>query len=415
MKKIIVILCTILCVIAVGIDIWCFAVYKYADEKTVSNTMELDIMEDANGKEKKSFLEINYFSNKNKNGLEMLEIKYNYFVDENQENFFSVGSQYVADNKESSINWKLYWQGYYTTSYTSKYLGFLQERTYDSYYGFETNNNCSYYEYQSGTDYDFVIGNDINSLYGETSTFKVILGEDIYELKFKAQTPIEQYYIGTRSIETYFSKDINYQYYYVDHHFFAYKLLESLRKSTSIQNSYQILEIGEFFDYAKFDGSTYVGITDLENEKVTTEFNNYYVCKLNIVDDGARIASDSMFNQIQGNNTFNLYPNDYIAEDYFYGKTVIKLTNEDFKYTLLDNKRYEISLNEDIINKFSPFSKDIVLDVYIDVDKMESQGKKWGGLKSGFLNGFDVYNCRASYTHNGEFIIEEFKEIDYYA
>lgn len=415
MKKILIILCTILCIVCLGIDVWCFCVYKYADEKLVENTMLIDIMEDSNGAEKKTFLEINYFSNKNKNGLEMLEIKYNYFVDETKENFFSVGSQYVADDKDSLINWKLYWQGYYETSYTSKLFGLLQERTYDSYYGFLTNNNCSYYEYQSSSDYNFSMGNDINTLSGESSTFKVTIGEDIFTLKFKGQTPVPDYYLGTKSLESALTKDINDQYYYVDHNFLAYNLLNSLRDSTPITNSYQVLEFGEFFDYYKYDGKTYVEMTDIENEKISTEFNNYYVCKLNIQENGARVANDSLFNQIQGNNTFNLYPNDYIIEDYFYGKNVIKLTNEDFNYTLLSNKSYEVSLKDEFIESYLPYSKNIVLDVYIDIDKMNSQGMNFSRIKSGFLNGFDVYKCQASYTLNGEFIIENLQGVDYYA
>ena len=63
----------------------------------------------------------------------------------------------------------------------------------------------------------------------------------------------------------------------------------------------------------------------------------------------------------------------------------------------------------------SKMDKNIVLDVYIDIDKMNSQGMNFSRIKSGFLNGFEVYKCRASYTLNGEFIIEDFQGVDYYA
>ena len=70
MKKILVIIFTILCVVCVSIDIWCLVVYQFGEEKVVSNTVELDLQETADGDEKKACMEINYFKNSNKNGLE---------------------------------------------------------------------------------------------------------------------------------------------------------------------------------------------------------------------------------------------------------------------------------------------------------------------------------------------------------
>ena len=49
MKKVLIILFTVLCVVCVGIDIWCVMVYKLGDEKLVSNTVELDLLETADG------------------------------------------------------------------------------------------------------------------------------------------------------------------------------------------------------------------------------------------------------------------------------------------------------------------------------------------------------------------------------
>ena len=407
MKKVLIILFTVLCVVCVGIDIWCVMVYKLGDEKLVSNTVELDLLETADGDEKNAFMEINYYKNSNKNGLEMFEIKYNYFMDETLNEIVSVGSQYVADTKEDKLNWT--YQDMVTYHITKKErYGILKaglRYEYDTYFAYGLVGNSNYYEYQSINDYEFSIGNDINPM-NDNTMFKVTIGNEIYGMSFKHDYTIEDYFIGTAGIETWFTQDINHCYPYIDHNFMAYKICESLRKATVVGDSYQVLQFGDFFTYHKYDGKTYSPLEDVNNEKITTEFNNYYVVKINISNDGARYASDSMFNQVQGNASFNL-TGQHIYENYFYGRNVIQLSMTDFNLIWVEDKYYQFALKDSFKKAYADYADSIVLDVSIDLDKLYLCDVEFAGFAKDTFKGFDVYKCVTTQRVDGEIIETE--------
>jgi len=411
-KKIFIVILTLLSVLCIGIDIWCLVVYKYGEEKIVSNTINMDIMETVDGTDKKTFLEINYYKNKDNSGLELFEIKYNEFQDENLTNFVSVGSQYVANSINQDISFTL------NTSSKSSAVPVAKKTLKTTKFGFfdlwsvtehnwfyqaKLEDGASYYEYQSADDYEFSIGNDINCINSNTK-FKVTIGEDIYLVGLKNAKVSEFYYGSLTKDEGSMTSDIYYKYAYLDNNFLAYSLYNMCKNSTSTSGSYELIQITDIFEYKKWDGKTYQAIEETNNEKVKTEFNNNYIIKINIHDEGATNATQSMFNQIQGDSQFNL-TGGYVSEDYFYGLNVINVGLGDFDLILYRDDIYLLKLKDEFIETYFDYRKAVVLDVQVNLDLMTSEGLLFGGFVSDCFDDFSVYECSTIETVDG--VIQE--------
>jgi len=173
-----------------------------------------------------------------------------------------------------------------------------------------------------------------------------------------------------------------------------------------VSNSYQVLQFGDFFDYYKYDGKVYSPIADVDNKKITTEFNNFYVVKINISNDGARVATDSLFNQVQGNALFNL-TGGHVYENYYYGRNVITLTESDFSYVLVEDKFYKLVLSDKFKKVYEEYTDGIVLDITIDLDKLSAYDIEFAGFENGTFGEFDVYRCVTTQLVDGESVETE--------
>ena len=191
MKKALIVIATILGIICIGLDIWCIMLNVYGDVKEVVNTVEMDLLETADGSQKKSFMEVNYFSNDKGNGVELFEIKFNYFMDEELNDFVSVGMQFVA-NEDGSISFYED-ESTFVKMRTETEWGFapiFRNHYYDSFN--VKYKDCNYYEYQSADDYETTFGNDINPI-NVDSRFRITLGDDIYRLGFRYHVEDEDF------------------------------------------------------------------------------------------------------------------------------------------------------------------------------------------------------------------------------
>lgn len=396
MKKALIIIATILCTICLGIDIWCLAVYENKNEKLVSDTYNFDLMQAENSSEKKAIFEIMYYSNKNQNGLEMLEIKFNTFQDETMENFIAIGSQYVADTETDKISFNRYGSEV-DHKPIKELLGFDVERNISI--ATEITNNTSYYEYQSANDFDFTFGNDINSLSAK-SRFLVEIDNTPYYLCFKGVNWVKDFYIGTYSIYNSFLEFNTHFYNYVDDVYFASVIHESCKNSSYVSGVYETLTFADMFDIYEYKDGDYKLVSEEDSKAVKVEVNNNFVVELSVFEDGANSASDSMFGAIKGDSTFNLNGEvDY--QDYFYGKEVINLTASDFDKVLFKDNSYLFVLDERFVKNYNKYSDEIVLNIIIDLDTLEAQDIQFVGFTSDCFDTFDVYKCITTETING--------------
>lgn len=367
MKKLFIILSTVICLICLAIDAWCIMVYTFGDRKEVSNTMEIDMLETADGSHREPFIEVNYYSNKKQNGLEMFEIKLNCFIDESQERLMSVGMQYIANTVEGNIAWDTAMKGHYDKHSSYGFLGLGHRIDYEVYFNTFLTGDNSYYEYQSTNNYETVLGNTINKI-KKTSRFKVTLGDEMFELGLKFDTPDEDFYLGYITYTSIATIDHNERYKYVDQHLLAHDLYESMQSAQYGENIYEIAKFANYFTYYQFDGDTYVQMKDVKNSKVRTDFENYYVIKVNKSEDGARIATDSMFNAIKGDSTFNLN-GEHINQDYYYGRNIINVGLSDFDRVMQEDGTILLTLKSSFIEAYKPYKGKIALDINIESEE----------------------------------------------
>ena len=104
-KKIAICLSVVLAVACAAVDAWWISVKFYAPDKIVDNTIHASTVESVSGRTENIF-EVNYYSNKNKNGLEMFELKTSYLTDTDGLDIHSQGIQYVANTASDSIEWQ---------------------------------------------------------------------------------------------------------------------------------------------------------------------------------------------------------------------------------------------------------------------------------------------------------------------
>lgn len=408
----IVILAIVLCG-CIGVDSWYIYVLKFAPDKVIANTYEIGLQETTNG-DANYFVELNYFSNAKQNGLEMLEIKYNYMLDEKQEAFYSQGLQYVANDKTSKLDFEYKMdasqsKGVYLNTNSGWYNG---NDNYGFFGSYQVNNKAKKYNYSSGNDY--VTPTISTNPLGLNTRFKVQAGNDLFLMKFKnndTEMTSENYIYkadGTYHFYlVYGRQDINYYYTYYDYNYFSKLMYEVVKSVTPGTTKSLVFEFGDLFDYYKYDESTKTySDTKYKNcDSVIQEMKSYYSIKVNVSENGAQKSSDSIFNIMHGTTTYNLTGN-YSSDDYFYGRNIVKLNIYNFDFVNISDNFYAIKLKKDIANFYKNYN--IYLKIEIDLDILETNNMVFTGVTAD--SGLDDFKIQEFYTLktlNGEVIKTE--------
>lgn len=413
MPVLVVVIIAILTAACLAIDCWYLYIKLYGDVKLPTHTYEVGLQKTSEG-DTKYFVEIEYYSNENKNGLECFEIKFNYLLDERQENFYSQGLQLVADSKDDSIKLSLMEDGANKEFTHWNVDGNHYNR--DVFYNYKTEANSKLFNYASGNDYSTTMIST-NPL-GDKSYFRIQLGEQLYLMKFKSS------YRETRDPETYadfiskrsyspaiycWFNDSNYIVY--DYTYFT-NLLYTALSSDTLANGTQsamLFEFGNIFDYYEYDESNKVYKTQpLEDTtKVQKQITSYYSIYVKKHADGMQKASQSLFNCVQGSSTFNM-TEDYNSDDYFIGRTIVTVDDKDFDYIKVTNNYYKLQLKESFINEYKGFGDKIVLSVQIDLDELTEKNINFlGFMENSGLKNFEILECYTIQTKDGETVKTE--------
>lgn len=412
MPAIVVVIIAILIAACLAIDFWYLYIKLYGEVKLPTHTYEVGLQQTSEGNTK-YFVEVEYFSNANKNGLECFELKFNYLLDERQNDFYSQGLQIVSDTKGDSIELALTEDG--ADKKWSYWDAGGNHYNRDVYYNYKATEGSKLYNYASGTDYDTTTIST-NPL-GDKSYFRIQLGDEnnkqLYLMKFKSSyrenrdPKIYSDFIGHRSyspaIYCWNSDD---EYVVYDYTYFM-NLLYTALSSDTLANGTQsamLFEFGNLFDYYEYDEVNKVyKMQPLEDStKVQKQITSYYSIYVKKHADGIQKASQSLFNCVQGSSTFNI-AEDYTKDDYFIGRTIVAVDNKDFDYIKVTNNYYYLTLKESFINEYKKFEDKIVLSVLIDLDELEQKNINFLGFsENSGLKNFEILECNTIQTIDGE-------------
>ena len=443
-KKTLIVFSALLFLVCAIIDIWYLVVYLYGDSKIISQTINIGLQETASGDEQQYFVELNYYSNENKNGYEMFEVKFNYLMDENASDFYSQGLQYIANDEDGSIEFFTLTdynealnelEDSFNVEEMQKFvneLGAKQSMSpisdqslfskggwYDAVGYFATyfplcieSNKTTMYNYQSDGNTSTISTNPIDL----ETTFRVNLDDDnnfedtdLFKIQFKGVNYLEfdsneefddnVEKIGKTNYE--FRREdyhfnllwayTNYYYYYnaYDANYMCYLLYNAVKGMTPGTNRAAAFEFGDMFNYYRHQGSgVYEDVAIKDTALLEELMNSYYAIKINISADGAQKASDSLFGMVNGSATFNL-TGEY-DQEYFAGRVVVKLDNDDFDKVEVREDAFALRLSEEFFTSHYDYRNNICLSITIDLNEFYDNEQLYLGFTNNSL--LDYFN-----------------------
>lgn len=413
-KNIGIVLGCLLLVLCVGVNIWYFYILKFGPDKVVSITHEVGLQKLENSDDEKYFIELNYFSNEENNGLEMFEIKFNYMLDENQEQFYSQGLQFVAEGTDNiKYDYFIDETNHALVNHYDFSLFYPAKNYYTQWGGYRPSENVGYYNYASADDYEHATlsTNPISSL----SKFKIQVGDDLFLMEFKnykTEATSNNYmyrYQGDTQIYIYYNLESYYDCYaYYDYNYFCKLMYEAVQTISSGTNSAMVFEFGDLFTYSKYNAETGQYDTELtpeETVKLTADIKSYYAIKVNKSSSGVRQASESLFGAVNGSTTYNT--NSVISDDYFVGRSILCVDEEDFNLVKIEEGYCVLKLKEEFIKAYEKYNN-IILKVDVNLDYFTKQGITILGFATdNGLDNFEVEHCYFYEIINGEIIQTE--------
>lgn len=396
-------------ILLVVFDAWYFYLLKYAPNKSVLTTFNISTLDTVEGSDN-YIVELNYFANKDKSGVELLEFKLKYLTNENTSDTMEAGIQFVAD-KNQSIETVLgkYKHKWDTTSVAIATaiggpIGFVVGALNggSNYYAADFQ-NCNIYKYNRYANISYSATSEINA----NSAFLLPIGEETFLMSFKGEQSSEQMTNanGAEVRNCFIRYDANYM---------IMKLFNAIKNSNMNNGThYTKFEFKEnMFNYQKSNGNnTFTDVITNEDEfsKIQEKIMNYFTIKINTHTRGAKIASDSMFNIIENQPNFNLTGNTDI-NDYHGKQQLIKLNEYNFDFKLDHDNYYNLTLNNATKIELEKYSNCLLL-IEINLDNLiinDIQCGVNGFVYDDILTKDKIYQAKLTYTNIlGETIVQE--------
>lgn len=355
------------------------------------NVSELKNVEDGQN----NVMYVKYYSNKNGNGVELLDIKINGYIDATQIDnpdaiTYSKGIQLVGTNYQSiDFNQQTKYK------YDSLSVLFGQQQTTFKYY----TPKVSTYFYDTQ--------NEISSV-SETSLsakdfFKISVGDDLYLMKLIGE---ESQAGDTKN--AFWMSNVNTSLY--DENYLAKIMLDTCRSSNiGFDSTFVYTKQIECFQYRKYTDTTGKWLTkyDLEQSNLLVDFTNNVTIHIQTFSDGATKSKDSMFGIIENKSDFE-YINSQIATDYFNGEQCILLDENSFIYVKVSANKYTLTLKDSVINYLNKHTNKI--NITIDNDILLANDVVFNSFDETLLqfkNRINIIQFKSVDTGTGEIVYEE--------
>lgn len=406
---------TVAVAMALVIAFW-LLLYLAFPTRYTNKTFNLDWLSSSASGAAQPILRVRYYSNRNKNGLEMLEVDWSYYQDTITKSIYSQGLQYVANTAADSLDFEFVIDNSKPTTrnpskdHVDSVFGLIPYHVYDAWGGYKLDSNtASFYNYMSSNNYSSTFEStnplDLNS------RLKITIGGEDYSMSVKGlETAIEGSPEITASGNAGWIYIDELQYYaYYDFNYLSkilYNAVNGLPGGTRTVNPF---EFGDYFTY--YQNDVRVSDSQLAEKKVLVDMKTYCSVAVEVFDDGARTYTDSMFNMIKGDGTFNIAP-DREVSDYFIGRPIQFLTLKDFNYFKFhENDREDpyvvLKLKDSFVDTFYKDRNNIALEIEIDIDELEKQDKKFACFSYEGLQYFKVVRAYTVSNKTGKRVEEE--------
>lgn len=293
----------------------------------VDNQIAIDIVasedltdEEKNEYEERYFLEANFYSNSKNNGIALQELKLNYFTDYTLMStaYRSTGMQFLGDLKQEDL---------------------VLVETNEKEVNRSEPSGFSYYDTTNGISWD---GNKLRTQLNRESTFIVKIDNRPFQIQLT----------GTYEWTTYerqwytlwiWNKPITNIWYYTYIDVFA-DCMQAIRTNSAGFGDYYItVDLSEYFSIREYDSET----GKYKPDNVTDIIKNYAVLKFHYDENGARNSTQSLFNCIDCNPSYDIVKEE-IDTTYWQERMVYTLNEDDLSYRYSDiYKGYFVYLNMD--------------------------------------------------------------------
>jgi hypothetical protein len=355
-KKVLMITLAIVLTFCIFADLYGVYLAFFAPQSNIKVTVAVNDLTTAEGESLTPIVEVNYFANATGDGLEVFELKLNYFTGIDRTTTYSTGVQYINPKIDAS-----YLFGEYDGIDTTK-----------NYYKLNWNNET--YNYNNDGQISFLASEPINVV---DQYFLITIGNELVQMKFKGIQDQEEFntIINEQSwlfglLKSYsFAK----QYWKYDADYFSADLYESVKTLPLDTNGNVTFKLQNLFDFFKDDGEgQFVKIEDSSQEYfelLDVDFNNYFTIKINTHSNGLIDAEDSLFGIVRNKPNFNLYGP--LGIPYLFNMQVINLTEQDLNYAQIGASNiFNYGIKESTIEQYA--SQNVIFVIDIDTEILEA-------------------------------------------
>lgn len=291
-----------------------------------------DLTEEETDKMKdRYFMEVNLYSNNKNNGIELQELKFNYFTDYRMtsEQYLSTGMQYIGNYKHKDVDFRS--------------LEELQQYVFKDF--------C-YYDTKDGISGSGFTGSNAgaSTLLKGATTFIIKLDDKPFAIKLDKSFKYGKWF-------NLFGKEICWNggtHYYTWSELFE-SIMTLIKSCNYGYGDYYIpfANLSDYFSLYAFDENGKKFISDEVTDYITT----YSAIKVHYDENGARNSSQSMFGSIDMDSKYDLEKNKYDTE-YWQERFVYNLTEKDLLFRQSEQHGgYLATLSAETKNKFDQMKR----------------------------------------------------------
>lgn len=333
----------------------------FVDETTigvnnVGDQLALDVKAEADLTEEEKdeyaerwFMEANYYSNANNNGIELQELKMNYFMSPRllQEDYRASGLQATSNCFDAE-------------------LLELGKKVPFYYYQYDTVNGISY---DGSSTLDSQSGQGVSTSLKPNTEYIIKIDNRPFTINLDAT-----YETGWWIFKE--TKNYNFSHVFMD----VMKAIET--NSAGYGDYYVTLDLSNYFSIKEMDENG-----QFKADNVTDIIKNYAVLKFHYDENGAIYSNQSMFGKIENNSKY-----DKTTVEYWSGKMVYSLTEKDFSYRYVEYRDgYFISLSNEVKAIFDDMTNfELNIDIDLNSLYLQKSDKKILGFDFNALSGLDI-------------------------